>query len=255
MIALRRTALLVGVLLSACKPSPSPESSPAVAEPRPEQPEVAPEEPVAPIEHPGAAGPQIETRTFRFTTLVTGATEAFERMIGSKGYYELELVGEDATVRKVGHEGKPAFDDDEIQVGVGKLAVADDSQWPAGERWSLEVELTGGEAKGRRLLFDLWILDDELHGTWAAPNPKEERVGDTWGLVQGRREVGDPLEVDNGGQSPCMACVRAFWNCEGQSFEQPACNSAESAWSKCEARLAKARSSAEVPRGCDDWSM
>jgi hypothetical protein len=241
--------VVASLFLLACRPAerPEPEPGASTVESRPASEVVLEEQGAAPsVEEPAP--------TWRFTTLVTGGTEAFERMIGTNGYYELVLEGETATVRKVGQKGTPVFADDEIQTGVGVLVTATNSEWPAAERRTLDVELSDGKTH-RHLVFDLWFFDDEIHGTWAAPNLQDDaHVGDTWGLVQGRRDAGDPLEVSNGASAPCMVCARAFWNCEGRSFDEPACNSAATSWSKCEARLEKARKSpAELPRGCDDW--
>jgi hypothetical protein len=246
--------VLTGVLLSACRPAEQTEPSVAIDDASPPAPDVIPvEQEPTPVEAPPA-----DVQTWRFTTLVTGGTEAFDRLIGTNGYYELVVEGEQATVRKVGQKGTPVFADEEIQTGMGTLVSAANSEWPAAARWTLEVELaSGGTDEKRPLVFDLWFFADELHGSWAAPNSKDDaHVGDTWGLVQGRRDAGEPLEIRDGAHAPCMICARAFWNCDGLSFDEPACNSAEMSWSKCEARLEKAlEGAAEVPRGCDDPSM
>jgi hypothetical protein len=248
--------LSLSMLLLACQPSASrpaasqdvpPPVPSAVATPTPngDTPETASEQPT-----PAA------TETWRFTSLVTGGAEGFENLLGANGFYELEIVGDIAAMRKVGQKGTPRLPDAEILVGSATLVNAGNEQWPAATRRTLDIELSGNGSK-RRLVFDLWFVANELHGTWAAPNDKHEgKIGDSWGLVQGRQGAGEPLEVDNGADTPCMVCARAFFNCDTGMFDQPGCNAADTSWSKCEQKLERARATAsELPRGCGDYFL
>jgi hypothetical protein len=255
-LALRPTVVLCLSMLSfACQPSasgpatsqdvPPPASSPATSVATTPAPEPAPEQPTP-----------TQTQTWRFTSLVTGGAEGFENLLGANGYYELEITGDTATLRKVGQKGTPRLPDAEILTGTATLVNADNAQWPAATRRTLDVELSGNGSK-RRLVFDLWFVADELHGTFAAPNDKHEgKVGDSWGLVQGRPGAGEPLVLDNGASTPCMVCARAFFNCDSGLFDEPGCNAADASWSECDQKLERARSTkAALPRGCGDYFL
>jgi hypothetical protein len=253
-VASRPTVVLISLLSLACQPSATrpaasqdvpPPAAAATPPPKTDAPEPAPEQPT-----PTA------TQIWRFTSLVTGAAEGFENLIHANGYYELELDGDAATLRKVGQKGTPRLPDAEILVGKGTLVNAGNEQWPAATRRTLDIELTGNGTT-RRLVFDLWFVNNELHGTWAAPNDKREgRIGDSWGLVQGQPGAGEPLVLDNGANTPCMVCVRAFYNCDTGLFDAPGCNSADSSWSECDETLERARAAgAELPRGCGDYFL
>lgn len=256
--ALRQTIVLSLSLLSlsllslACQPStPPPAASQDVPPPVAATPTPKTDTPAPAPEQPTPTAAQI----WRFTSLVTGAAQGFDNLLGANGYYELELAGDTATLRKIGQKGTPRLPDAEILVGTATLGNADNKQWPAATRRTLDVELTG-KGSTRRLVLDLWFVADELHGTWAAPNDKhtdENKIGDSWGLVQGREGAGEPLVLDNGANTPCMICARAFFNCDTGFFDEPGCNAADSSWSACEKKLERARAAgAELPRGCGD---
>lgn len=255
---LRPTVVLLSlsILSLACQPSASrPAASQDVPGPAPaptpksDAPEPTPEPPT-PTVTPAAK------QTWRFTSLVTGGAEGFENLIGANGYYELELDGDAATLRKVGQKGTPRLPDAEILTGSATLVTADNSQWPAATRRSLDVQISGNGST-RRLVFDLWFVANELHGTWAARSDKHEgKVGDSWGLVQGQPGVGDPIVLGNGASTPCMVCARAFFNCDTGFFDEPGCNAADSSWSACDEKLEHARTTgSELPRGCGDYMM
>lgn len=247
------TGTLLALPLLACQPPSSSPSSPSteqVAAPAEPAPASEPDE----IEQPSAPAPE----RWRFTTLVTGATPAYESLIGANGFYELSIDGDTAMVVRIGQTGTPQLAEAKRSTGSGPLVEADNGEWPSARRRTLEVELIAAEDR-RLLIFDLWFLADEVHGSWAAPNPKDDsRVGNSWGLVQGRKASDEqpPLELENGADAPCMVCVRAFWNCDGIDFEQPACNSASSARARCTKQVAQAKAGGgEVPRGCGDYMM
>lgn len=239
--------LVVAGCPDAAPPGPTPPNSTAPLagrEPTPEPAEPEPAEP-SPVEPPVDA-PSVER--WRFTTLVTGGPEP---LIGSNGFYELELEleGDRVALRKVGQTGTPSFAASEVLSGAGTAQPIASEVWPGAERRTLAITLGSGEA-ARELGLDLWRIGDELHGVWWFPDPKAEKLGRAWGLVVGRREFGDPIELRNGDDAACMTCVQAVWNCDGVSFE-PACNSANQAASACERRLAKARANNDpLPRGC-----
>jgi hypothetical protein len=247
--------------LLACQPAPGPSSPSSDRAAEPSEPttpasDAVPEpvEPVAPVEPASAPAPE----RWRVTTLVTGATEAYESLIGANGYYELSISGDTATVVRVGQTGTAQLGEAKRSTGTGTLIEADNREWPSARRRTLELELVAPEDR-RRLRFDLWFFADEIHGSWAAPNPKDtSRVGNSWGLVAGQKLIDDapPRELKNGADAPCMVCVRAFWNCEGTGFEGPACNSANMAWDRCADQVAKAQAGGgEVPRGCGDYML
>jgi hypothetical protein len=239
------------LLLAACRPIPPTSTSPREQAPMVlDQIEIEPE----PVE-PEPVEPQATTQRWQFTTLVTGAAPTHDALIGANGFYELEIDGETATIRKIGQTGTPQLPADKQLTGTGTLREANNAEWPSAQRWTLEVELANDNTARRVLVFDLWFFADELHGTWAAPNEHDDsRVGSTWGLVQGLQRSGDPLELTRGDDAACMVCVRAFWNCDGSSFEEPACNSADSARTDCDERLEQARTRGdELPRGCGDF--
>jgi hypothetical protein len=74
--------------------------------------------------------------------------------------------------------------------------------------------------------------------------------------VQGRRDTGEPLVLENGANTPCMVCSQAFFNCDSGFFDTPACNSADTSRSECEQKLERARNAnAELPRGCGDYFL
>jgi hypothetical protein len=256
--ASRPTVLLLSLsmLSLACQPSATrpaasqdvaPPAASAAATPTPnsDAPDPAPEQPTPTTK-----------QTWRFTSLVTGAAEGFENLLGANGFYELEIEGDAATLRKVGQKGTPRLPDAEILSGSGTLVNAGNEQWPAATRRSLDIELSGNGST-RRLVLDLWFVANELHGTWAAPNDKREgKVGDSWGLVQGRPELGEPIILENGANTPCMVCARAFFNCDTGLFDEPGCNAADASWSACEQKLERARASgSELPRGCGDYFL
>jgi hypothetical protein len=251
------TRASLGLLLAACQPAAS--NSPANEQPQtpaPEQPIASNEEPPATIVEPP---PPAEPERWLFTTLVTGARPGYENLIGANGFYELTIdVDGKATIRKIGQTGTPKFTEDKHSVGSQFMSELDNAEWPNARHRNVAIDLDGPDGR-RHLIFDLWFLGDEVHGSWGAPNQRDRsHIGSSWGLVQGRRAAddGDPLELRHGGDAPCMVCVRAFWNCDGLSWDDPVCNSAESARSKCNAQLENARASgSEVPRGCGDYMM
>ncbi|MFV8751026.1 hypothetical protein ACNOYE_10815 [Nannocystaceae bacterium ST9] len=232
---------LACVLMVAGCPDAAPTEPPASDPASVREPTREPEPEPAPATAPA--------QRWRFTTLVTGGPEP---LIGSNGYYELELDGEQATLRKVGQTGTPSFAAAEVLSGAGTAKPGEVDAWPSATRRSLAITLAGGEAE-RELELDLWLIGDELHGVWWFPDPKAETLGRAWGLVVGAREFGDPIELHGGDDAACMTCVQAFWNCEGMSFE-PTCNSANQATSECDDRMAEARAAGRpIPRGCGDW--
>jgi hypothetical protein len=243
-------ALLVACQGATTSPASSTEATPPAPTPTPTADVVEPSDP--PDEQPTPV-----PETWRFTSLVTGGAEGFENLVRANGFYELEIVGDTATVRKVGQKGTPRFPDAEILGGSATLVSSSNAAWPAGKRQTLDVELSGTGKKPRRIALDLWFVGDEVHGTFASPNDDHEgKVGDSWGLVQGRRGLGEPLVLENGANTPCMVCARAFYNCESGFFDAPRCNSAESSWSECDHELERARNSAaELPRGCGDYFL
>jgi hypothetical protein len=259
----RISCTLVLLLSMACQGATTPlegtgsvEVTGRVAPPAPEPANTATiDEPGDPIDQQPAPAPEI----WRLTSLVTGGAEGFEKLLGANGFYELEIVGDTATLRKVGQKGTPRFPDAEILTGSATLAIASNTEWPAATRHTLEVDLSdlSGKGKTRRIALDLWFLGDEVHGTFAVPNDGHEgKVGDSWGLVQGRRGAGEPLVIENGANTPCMVCVRAFFNCDSGFFDEVACNSADSSRYECEQKLARARAAAaEIPRGCGDYFL
>lgn len=238
-----------GCQASTTQPPASTEATPAAATSAP-TPEIV--ESPAPTDEQPTSTPE----TWQFTSLVTGAAEGFENLMHANGFYELEVVGDTATLRKVGQKGTPRLPDAEILSGSATLVLASNAQWPSATRKALDIELSGN-GKTRRLALDLWFLGDEVHGTWVAPSNKHEgKAGDSWGLVLGRRGTGEPLVLENGANTPCMVCARAFFSCESGFFDEPACNSAESSWSECEQKLERARNAkAELPRGCGDYFL
>jgi hypothetical protein len=242
------------LLSSGCQASTSP--PPASTETTPPASTAAP---TPDIDEPPAATDEQPTPTsvtWQFTSLVTGGAEGFENLIGANGFYELELVGDSATLRKVGQKGTPRLPDAEILSGSATLVLASNAQWPSATRHALDIELSGN-GKTRRLALDLWFLGDEVHGTWVSPSDKHEgKAGDSWGLVQGRRGTGEPLVLENGANTPCMVCSQAFFNCDSGFFDAPACNSADTSRSECEQKLERARNAnAELPRGCGDYFL
>jgi hypothetical protein len=249
----------LALLLAACEPAPS---NPPPAPDEQPQPTLPPpsdviDEPPATIVEPS---PPAEPERWYFTTLVTGARPGYDNLIGANGFYELGIDTQDkATIRKIGQTGTPKFSEDKQSIGAQFMSDLDNGHWPSAAHRNVALDLDGPDGR-RHLIFDLWFLGDELHGTWSAPNQKDRtHIGSSWGLVQGRRATGadaEPLELRHGGDAPCMVCVRAFWNCDGLSWDDPVCNSAASAWARCEAQLERARASGgEVPRGCGDYMM
>jgi hypothetical protein len=258
--ALRPTVVLfsLSMLSLACQPGAArPAASQDVPPPTSSATATPPAKTDAPEPTPEPPTPTI-SQTWRFTSLVTGGAEGFENLLGANGFYELEIEtdGTAATLRKVGQKGTPRLPDAEILTGSGTLVSASNAQWPTATRRTLDVELSGNGSK-RRLVFDLWFVADELHGTWAAPNDKHEnKVGDSWGLVQGRQGAGEPLVLDNGANTPCMVCARAFFNCDTGFFDEPGCNAADASRSECDQKLERARAAgSELPRGCGDYFL
>lgn len=273
---LRPLLLTLFVAVAGCtKPAPEPSlppedslaSTPAADGPTKDAPVDAPDESNSPAaeDAEASAGPESSSEpaetppedpaatveVWRFTTLVTGGPES---LIGANGYYELHRDGEQVTVRKVGQRGTPSFAPEKVSEGTGTLALAADPEWPEAERGSVSVTLQNG-GKGRALELELWLLDDELHGSWVEPHKKKTSkptIGRAWGLLQGELGAGEPLTVKNGERTPCRYCSRAFYNCEGMG--EGGCNSSDEGITQCSARMERAQKTKRpVPRGCGDW--
>lgn len=233
--------------------SPPVDPEPPLARPGATSP-AAPAEPDGPAEAPAPApapvAPAASAEIWRFTTLVTGGPEP---LIGANGYYELVLDGERVTVRKVGVRGTPRLPADRVMEGSGKLALAETPAWPLA--WSGTVTVTLADAKSKqRLTLSLAGIGDQLHGTWLHPEDRggEGKIGRAWGLLEGVRGAGEPLDLVDGERAPCAICHQAFFVCEGAG--SGACNSSNAAIAACDRRLRDARKrAAEVPRGCGDW--
>lgn len=247
----------LALLLAACQPATSnPPASDEQPEPLPPQSDVIDEPPATIVEPP----PPAEPERWTFTTLVTGARAGYDNLVGANGFYELSIDAENkATIRKIGQTGTPKFAEDKQSIGAQFMSELENDHWPSARHRNVAIDLDGPDGR-RHLIFDFWFLGDELHGTWGAPDQRDRsHIGSSWGLVQGRRATdgdAEPRELRHGGDAPCMVCVRAFWNCDGLSWDDPACNSSASAWVRCKAQLAEARGlGSEVPRGCGDYMM
>ena len=233
-------ALIVGAAACASNPPPKPRSAPAAAPPSP-APSVAP---VATWAAPSPSDPVV----WRFSTLTTGGPVPLSR---DNGYYELTLEGDRAVVTKVGHGDTPLFGRDKVLTGSAAFVTEPAPQWPAASAATVSAVLEG-DGVSQAMQFHFWWLEGELHGTWAVPDPSGERIGLTWGLLAGRRNAGEPLELRNGESAPCSVCTDAFFTCEGMGSE--GCNSGAISLADCEERMDAARAEAKpVPRGCGDW--
>lgn len=252
MLGLVTLLTLVGACVaSTSSPSPPPVAAPVDAEPPATAAPPAATSPASPPATPAAEppAPAPSPEVWRFTTLVTGGPAS---LVGANGYYELELDGDQATVRKVGERGTPELPPARVMTGTGRLALTDDARWPAARVGTVAVVLASATTKVP-ITLSVWVMGDELHGTWVHPGRKgEAKLGRAWGLLQGARGRGAPSELTDGERAPCEVCHRAFFVCEGMGTG--ACNSSNVAIDRCDARLAAARErAAEVPRGCGDW--
>jgi hypothetical protein len=245
--------LAIGLLglFQACAAPPvvsEPPAAPSVAD-EPASP-TRPIEPAEPTEAPVASSQAEAREVWRFTTLVTGGPEP---LIGANGYYELVLEGDEVTIRKVGVRGTPQLPAERVMEGSGKLALTEAPAWPAA--WSGTITVTLADAKSKqRMSLSLAVIGDALHGTWVHPDEKSEagKIGRAWGLLEGVRGAGEPLNLVDGERAPCSICHQAFFVCEGMG--SGACNSSNAAIAACDRRLRVARKqSATVPLGCGDW--
>ncbi len=237
--------LLPAILLVAACPTPA--SSDVPAAPTTAEPAGTTVEPIVetppPVE-PASSEPREEI--WRFTTLVTGGPES---LIGANGYYELVLVGDQASVRKTGERGTPQLPAERVMEGSGPLALVEDPMWPSARSGTLTVTLANESSK-IRMSLSVWLLGDELHGSWIHPDNKLEEwmIGRAWGLLEGKRDSA-PTQLDDGERTPCWICNEAYWNCEGAGTG--GCNSSNSAIDECDERVGAAKNgSADVPRGC-----